>query len=193
MRDETVTLLLPRHSLHVILKLLSVQPGEVHLRQTDNQLIFQHGTRLLACTLLDGAFPDCEPILAQEFQHELTLEGTMFQAAIQRMAVFGAEGTGSSFGVITFHFAPDGSATKYEVQSCSPGSGEGHEEIIPLTADTQEAVTISFNGRYLLEFARAISASAITIRYNDARTSVAISPTTNDGCAVRYILMPCLV
>lgn len=192
-RDEPITLLLPRHSLPVILKLLSAQPGDVLLRCNDNKIVFQHGTRLLACTLLDGAFPDCEPILAQEFQHELTLEGAMFQAAIQRMAVFGAEGTGSSFGVIKFHFAPDGSAGGHEVQSFDPNGSEGHEEIIPLAADTQEAVTISFNGRYLLEFARAISAASITIQYNDARTSVAISPATNDGCTVRYILMPCLV
>ena len=192
-REEPVTLLLPRHSLHVILKLLSVQPGEVHLRRNDNQLVFLHGTRWLACTLLDGAFPDCEPILATDFQHELTLEGKLFQSAIQRMAVFGAEGTGSSFGVIKFHFAPNGSASKYEVQSYDPGGSESHEEIIPLTADTEEAVTISFNGRYLLEFARAISASSITIQYNDAHTSVAISPANDDGCVVRYILMPCLI
>lgn len=192
-RDDSVTLLLPRPSLPIILKLLSVEPGEVQLRRNENKLVFQHGTRLLACTLLDGAFPDCEPILLQEFQHELTLEGTMFQAAIQRMAVFGTEGTGSSFGIIRFHFAPDGSASRYEVQSFAPGSGEGQEEILPLTADAQEAVTISFNGRYLLEFARAISASSITIQYNDARTSVALSPATDDGCVVRYILMPCLV
>lgn len=192
-RDKPIAMLLPRHSLHVILKLLSTQPGDVHLRQTDNKIVFQHGTRLLACTLLDGAFPDCEPILSQEFQHELTLEGAMFQSAIQRMAVFGAEGTGSSFGVIKFHFAPDGSAGGYEVQSFDPNGSEGHEEIIPLAADTQEDVSISFNGRYLLEFARAISASSITIQYNDARTSVAISPATNDGCVVRYILMPCLI
>jgi DNA polymerase III subunit beta len=192
-RDEPVTLLLPRHSLQIILKLLSVEPGEVQLRRSENKLIFQHGTRLLACTLLDGAFPDCEPILSQEFQHALTLEGTLFQAAIQRMAVFGTEGTGAAFGLIRFHFAPDGSANQYEVQSVAPGSGEGSEEIIPLTADTQEAITISFNGRYLLEFARAISASTITIQYNDARTSVALLPATDDGCVVRYILMPCLM
>jgi DNA polymerase III subunit beta len=192
-RDDSVILLLPRHSLQVILKFLSVEPGEVQLRRNENKLIFQHGTRLLACTLLDGAFPDCEPILATEFQHALTLEGTLFQAAMQRMGVFGTEGSGTSFGVIRFHFAPDGSASQYEVQSFAPGSGEGQEEILPLTANAQEAVTISFNGRYLLEFARAISASAITIQYNDARTSVALSPATDDGCVVRYILMPCLV
>ncbi|MBS1808805.1 MAG: DNA polymerase III subunit beta [Acidobacteria bacterium] len=192
-RNEPVTLLLPRHSLPIILKLLSVAPGEVQLRRNDNKIVFQHGTRLLACTLLDGAFPDCEPILATEFQHELTLEGAMFQSAIQRMAVFGIEGTGTTFGVIKFHFAPDGSASRYEVQSHSPVGGEGHEEILPLTADSQAAVTIGFNGRYLLEFARAISAPSITIQYNDARTSVAISPATDDGCVVRYILMPCLV
>jgi len=192
-RHEPVTLLLPRHSLPIILKLLSLEPGEVQVRRNDNKIVLQHGPRLLGCTLLDGTFPDCEPILATEFQHELTLEGAMFQTAIQRMAVFGTGGTGTSFGVIKFHFAPDGSASKYEVQSHSPDGGEGHEEILPLTADTQAAITISFNGRYLLEFARAISASAITIRYNNARTSVVISPTTNDGCIVRYILMPCLV
>lgn len=192
-RDETVTLLLPRHSLPIILKLLSLVPGEVQVRQNENKIVLQHGTRLLACTLLDGAFPDCEPILSQEFQHELTLDGAMFQAAIQRMAVFGAEGSGQSFGVIKFHFAPDGSAGGYEVQSFDPSGGEGHEEIIPLQADAQQAVTISFKGRYLLDFARAISASSVTIQYNDQQSSVAICPTTNDGCAVRYMLMPCLV
>ncbi len=192
-RDEAISLLIPRHSLSVITKILSAYPGEVSLHCDDNHLFFQQDTRLLACTLLDGAFPDCEPILSQDFQHELMLEGAMFQAAIQRMAVFGAEGTGQAFGVIKFHFAPDGSAGRYEVQSCSPSGGEGHEEIIPLKTDLQQAVTISFNGRYLLDFARAISASSVTIKYNDQQSSVALCPATNDGCAVRYILMPCLV
>ena len=193
MRDEPVMMMLPRHSLQLLLKFLSIKPGEVQLRRSENKLVFQHGTRLLACTLLDGAFPDCEPILATEFPHGLTLEGTMFQAAMQRMAVFGTEGTGTAFGIIRFCVAPDGNAHPYEVQSCAPGGDEGYEEILPSTADAPEAVTISFNGRYLLEFARAISASSVTIQYNDARTSVALLPATDDGCMVRYILMPCLV
>ena len=117
----------------------------------------------------------------------------MFQAAIQRMAVFGAEGSGQAFGVIKFHFAPDGSAGGYEVQSFDPNGSEGYEEIIPLKTDSRQAVTISFNGRYLLDFARAISSSSVTIKYNDQQSSVALCPATNDGCAVRYILMPCLV
>lgn len=192
-RDEPVTLLLPRHSLPTLLKLLSVAPGEVEIRRNDNKIVFQHGTRLLACTLLDGAFPDCEPILTTEFQHELTLDGKLFQAAIQRMAVFGAEGEGSSFGVIKFHFAPAGDADVYEVQSRSPSGSEGSEEILPLAAAAQAAVTIGFNGRYLLDFARAMTAEAFTIQYNDDKTCIAITPITNDGCVVRYILMPCLL
>ena len=49
-RDEPVTLLLPRHSLPIILKFLSVQPGKVQLHQTDNKIVFQHSTRLLRQT-----------------------------------------------------------------------------------------------------------------------------------------------
>lgn len=191
--DETLTLLIPRHSLQVITKIFGAQTSEVSISRDDNHLFFRQGTRLLACTLLDGIFPDCEPILSQEFHHELTLEGAMFQAAIQRMSVFGTEGNGQAFGVIKFHFAPDSSAGGYEVQSFDPSGGEGREEIVPLTADAQQAVTISFNGRYLLEFARAITASSITIKYSDEKSCVEIRPVTEDGCKVRYILMPCLV
>jgi DNA polymerase III sliding clamp (beta) subunit (PCNA family) len=52
--------------------------------------------------------------------------------------------------------------------------------------------TISFNGRYLQDFARALSGSALTIKYNDEKSLAEMRPTTDDGYVTRYILMPCL-
>ncbi len=188
-QDKPITLLIPRTSLSAIAKVIGSSEGEVNISLDSNRLFFGVGARRLSCVLRDGAYPDCEPLLSKSFERQLTLDCQAFKEAISRMAVFGADGGDREFGMIKFHFAPDRS----ELLSVDPNDGEGKEEIIPISSAVDVETTISFNGRYLQDFARALSGSALTIKYNDENSLVELRPTTDDGYVTRYILMPCLV
>jgi len=187
-QEKPITLLIPRISLSAIAKVLNSSEGEAMIGLNSNRLFVNAGERRFSSVLIDRAYPDCEPLLSKSFERQLMLDCQAFKAAINRMAVFGADGGDRDFGMIKFHFAPD----RHELLSVDPNGGEGKEEIIPLSSAVDVETTISFNGRYLQDFARALSGSALTIKYNDEHSLVEIRPTTDDGYVTRYVLMPCL-
>ena len=186
-QDKPITLLIPRTSLSAITKVLSSSEGEVKIGLSSNRLFVNTGKRQFSSVLLDRAYPDCEPLLSKSFERQLTLDCQAFKEVINRMAVFGADGGNHSFGMIKFHFAPD----RYELLSLDSNGGEGEEEIIPLSFAVDAKTTISFNGRYLQDFARTLSGSALTIKYDDENSVVELCPASDDGYVARYILMPC--
>lgn len=187
-QDNPITLLIPRACLSAIAKFLSSSDGEVSIGLNSTRLFFGASKRSLSCLLSDRGYPDCEPLLSKTFERQLTLDCQEFKAAINRMSVFGAEGGDRDFGMIRFHFSQD----RHELLSVNPNGGEGEEEIIPRSSTVDAEKTISFNGRYLQDFAHTLSGSELTIKYNDENSLVELRPTTNDGYVIRYILMPCL-
>jgi len=187
-QEKTITMLVPRTSLSAIAKVLASSEGEAMIGLNSNRLFVNAGERRFSSALIDRAYPDCEPLLSKSFERQLTLDCQEFKAAINRMSVFGADGGDRDFGMIKFHFEPD----RHEFLSINPSGGEGKEEIIPISPTVDVETTISFNGRYLHDFARALSGSALTIKYNDEHSLVEMRPTTDDGYVTRYILMPCL-
>lgn len=182
-----ISFLIPKASLGVMAKLLDVTDGEVRLQPEENCLFFQTEQRRFACTLLTGKYPDVETLLQQEYEQSLTFDGAEFSAAVARMAIFGAEGTEQNFGVIEFLLTPE----TCELAGANQHGSESHEEVTPLAPVISENMTITFNGRFLQDFARTISTSALTIRFNNANSSVEFRPEENGGLHSRYILMPC--
>jgi len=187
-QEKPITLLVPRTGLSAIAKVLGSSEGEAMIGLNSNRLFVNAGERRFSSVLIDRAYPDCEPLLSKTFERQLTLDCQAFKAAINRMSVFGADGGDRDFGMIKFHFAPD----RHELHSIDPNGGEGKEEIIPISSAIDIETTISFNGRYLQDFARALSGSALTIKYNDEHSLIEMRPTADDGYVTRYILMPCL-
>jgi len=187
-QEKLITMLVPRTSLSAISKVLASSEGEATIGINSNRLLVNAGERRFSSVMIDRAYPDCEPLLSKIFERQLTLDCQEFKAAINRMSVFGADGSDRDFGMIKFHFAPD----RHELISVNPNGCEGKEEIIPISSAVDVETTINFNGRYLQDFARALSGSALTIKYNDEHSLVEMRPTTDDGYVIRYILMPCM-
>jgi DNA polymerase-3 subunit beta len=187
-QEKPITLLVLRASLSAIAKVLSSSEGEAMIGLNSNRLFVNAGERRFSSVLTDRAYPDCELLLSKNFGRQLTLDCQEFKAAINRMSVFGADGSDRDFGMIKFHFSPD----RQELLSVAPNGGEGKEEIIPISSAVDVETTISFNGRYLQDFARALTGSALTIKYNDENSLVEMRPTADDGYFTRYVLMPCL-
>jgi DNA polymerase III subunit beta len=186
-QKKTITMLVPRISLSAIAKVLASSEGEAMIGLNSNRLFVNAGELRFSSALIDRAYPDCEPLLSKSFERQLTLDCEEFKAAINRMSVFGADVGNRDFGMIKFNFAPD----RHELLSINPNGGEGKEELIPISSAVDVETTINFNGRYLQDFARALSGSALTIKYKDEHSLVEMLPTTDDGYVMRYILMPC--
>ncbi|MGH9936735.1 MAG: DNA polymerase III subunit beta, partial [Blastocatellia bacterium] len=129
-QEKTITILVPRTSLSAIAKVLASPEGEAMIGLNSNRLFVNAGERRFSSALIDRAYPDCEPLLSKSFERQLTLDCQEFKAAINRMSVFGADGSDRDFGMIKFHFAPD----RHELLSVNPTGGEGKEAIIPISS-----------------------------------------------------------
>jgi DNA polymerase III subunit beta len=186
---ETISILIPKTSLGIMAKLLEITPGEVRLQPTENGLYLQTENRWLTCSLLTGQYPDVAALLAQPYLQSLTFDGAEFRAAVTRMAIFGADGTEQNFGLIELQLKPD----VCELAGANPYGSESHEEMTPLTPVNSEETKFTFNGRFLHDFARTISNTPLTIRFNDANSSVEFQPVETGGLHSRYILMPCRI
>jgi DNA polymerase-3 subunit beta len=183
--DQTVDALIPRDSLQSISKLIGSSEGEVNISLDENRIYIRAGVRQLSCVRLTGQYPDCEPLLSQTFDHELKIDAPRFKEAVARMSIFGASNSSQMSGLIKFHFGPD----ICEMLSADHNGGEGQEYLTLLSAGPEQEITLSFNGRYLQDFVRTVSGSALVLKYNDENSSVEFSPpdTNNEKC----ILMPC--
>jgi len=183
--DHTIDALIPRDALQSISKLIGSSEGEVKISLDENRIYFCAGDRRLSCLLLTGQYPNCESLLSQTFDHELKIDAARFKEAVARMSIFGASNSSRSFGLIKFHLGPD----ICEMLSDDHNGSEGQEEIVLLSVCPEEEITLSFNGRYLQDFARTVSGSELVIRYNDENSSVEFSPSDTNN--EKYILMPC--
>jgi len=183
--DQTIDALIPRDALSAIPKLIGAFEGEVKIGLDENRIYFRTGARRLSCLLLTGQYPNCESLLSQTFDQELKIDAARFKEAIARMSIFGASNSSQMFGLIKFHFAQD----ICEMLSADHNGGEGQEEITLLSVGPEQEITLSFNGRYLQDFARTVSGSALVLKYNDENSSVefSLADTNNE----KYILMPC--
>jgi DNA polymerase-3 subunit beta len=187
-QEKPITLLIPRNSLSAIAKVLGSSEGDAMIGLNSNRLFVNAGERRCSSALIDRPYPDCDLLLSKRFERQLTLDCLAFKEAVNRMSVFGVDGGDRDFGMIKFHFTPD----SHEILSLNRNGGEGKEEIIPISSAVDMENTISFNGRYLQDFARALAGSALTIMYNDEHSLVEMRPITEDGYVTRYILMPCM-
>jgi DNA polymerase-3 subunit beta len=82
--DEDFTLLIPRTSLNAITKVFAGSDQEISVGLDANRLFFTQGARRLSCQTVDGQFPDCEPIISQEYKHQLTLDVPTFKEVLKR-------------------------------------------------------------------------------------------------------------
>jgi DNA polymerase-3 subunit beta len=78
--------------------------------------------------------------------------------------------------------------SKVEVTSSSPEFGEARE---PLPIDyTGPALTICFNGQYVLDFLNVIEADTIALELKDEVSQAVMKPVGAEGYDYTYVIMP---
>jgi DNA polymerase-3 subunit beta len=184
--DKAVDLVISRDGLSAAAELIAHNKGDVKIGVDGNRIYFNVGTRQLSSLLLDKGYPNCEPQLSITYRHQLKFDAVAFNSTINRMAVFGADRGGPKSGLIKLHFAPGGC----EMLGIDNNGGESREEIIPLSPGAGGELVINFNGRYLHDFARALSGSSLTIKYNDGNSPAEFCLANDEGYVSRYVLMP---
>jgi DNA polymerase-3 subunit beta len=175
------SIILPRKAVKALADLLDEEGGEVDVAVSTGKCRFDFGTVVLTTKTIDGQFPDYTRVIPAGNRIDAWFDPSALAEAVDRVLTISSEKT----KLIALDFA-DGQVT---LRVVSPEHGTASEEVpIELTGP---AVTIGFNGRYLLDMLAHLKVG----EGGKARVLLAdsTSPTlwqTSDESAALYVLMP---
>jgi DNA polymerase-3 subunit beta len=175
--------LLPRESMSDLLSLFSsIKDEHVDFSEDESNFFFQIGPRVLTVRKLIGQFPNYEAILPRDATNSVVLGAADLLASLQRVLQFSDE---RSSGV-KLHLDKNA----LTVSASAPDRGES-QEVLPLSY-TAAAVTIGFNGHFIVEFLKTIGADgAIRLALKDGASAAVITPEAfNPEYQQKYVVMP---
>lgn len=181
--DGFKKVLLPRESLSDLLSLFNASKEEsVDFSEDDANFFFQIGPRVLSVRKLIGQFPNYEAILPRDATNSVVLGTADLLASLQRVLQFSDE---RSSGV-KLHLDKN----TLTVSASAADRGES-QEALPLSY-TAPAVTIGFNGQFIVEFLKTIGAEGeIRLALKDGASAAVMTPEAfNPEYQQKYVVMP---
>lgn len=127
---------------------------------------------------IDGTYPQYEKLIPERFAITAVVERQLLLQALERLAVFAAEGQNH---VIRLGLADH----QMDLQCDAAERGRAHESLA-LEALIGDDITVAFNVRYLADGLKALTGETVTFHLNSPTMPVVLS---GDG-ANRYLLMP---
>jgi|TARA_B100000029_G_scaffold514506_1_gene617613 DNA polymerase-3 subunit beta len=168
----------PRKAILEIRKLIDETKDSINVSLSDTRIRLEFDGIILSSKLIDGTFPDYERVIPTENDKILSVDSSIFAAAVDRVSTISSEKSrsiklGLSSGSLTL------SATSNE-------NGSANEELEVSYSDGD--MEIGFNSRYLLDITSQIIGEEAQFILADA-SSPTIVRDTNDNRSL-YVLMP---
>lgn len=177
----TKQVIVPRKALEELRKNLEDSDGDsadVTIGLLDQHLLLHKDHIWLTTRLIDGQFPAYERVIPGGHPKRAVLSTEAFMRTLRRVSLLAPEKSRP----VRLLLAP-GLLT---VLSESPEFGEGRDE---MEADYQdEAVTLGFNARYLMDVLGVLDDAQVVLEVKDASSSALLRPAADAD--VLYVIMP---
>jgi DNA polymerase-3 subunit beta len=174
--------LIPKKAMNEIQRLAAEvgEGGEIEFARDDSHLFFQAGPHLLISRILTGQFPNYEAVLPRDNNKTIVLERGEFNDAVRRVSQLADQRSHA----VKFAVNTEG----VEFSASSPEYGEAKETIEK--EYTGDAISIGFNGQYLLDFLGAAADGPISIELKDEQSAGQVRPLADEQYRYRYVIMP---
>jgi DNA polymerase-3 subunit beta len=176
---QDINLLVPASAMQDLLRVLTDDDQDIHVKHDELQLLFQVGDIELVTRLVDGKYPDYRKLIPKTFATQATLKRADLVNVTKVSSLFARESAGS----VTIEV--DEKAKQLSIRSVASQLGEN-------TATAPAKVTgsgsITVNSRYLLDALGVLSGDEVVFGFNGK-----LEPTLiNDPSAPDYqhIIMP---
>lgn len=131
--------IIPTKAVQELLRLLGDQ-GDVRVRLTDSQVVFELGDNLLVSKLIEGNYPNYRQVIPSETKERVTLEREVLLESVRRVALLTSEKSNS----VRLKFEED----QLHIMANSPDIGEATESLhIKYAGPT---ITVAFNPEFLM-------------------------------------------
>jgi DNA polymerase III subunit beta len=144
------------------------------------QVLFQLGRSKVYLRLIDGDYPPYQKIIPENFNLQITFEGSDLAQHLKRAMVFARENSN------IIHFEID--EEYLHIKATSPTAGV-HESRLPVThLSDLKTGTIAFNARYVLDYLNAIKEPRSWFGMNESLKPALFKP--EGSTQYRYVVMP---
>lgn len=176
--DFSLDLAVPTKTISELVRSLGDE-GEVRIRASANQVVFETDTLSVFSKLLDGTYPNYSQVIPTQAPIRIPLERELFMNAVRRVALMTSERSNSvklSFG-----------RNRLEILAASADVGEARETM-PVKYDG-ESISIAFNPALLTEPLKYLAADEVFLEISTP-TSPGVLKTDEPFL---YVIMPMMI
>jgi len=176
---EKKEVIIPSRTLSEVSRIISiVNPSSVSIAISTNQILFILDDVQIISRLIEGSFPDYEPIIPKSTETEVVLESFDFQNTLKLANLFAKE-VGSNVKLKI-------EKEKVIIEAISPLIGE-NVSTIPATIQGPET-EITFNAKFLLDVLGVLASSKINLGISGKLNPGIIKPYGKKDYL--YLIMP---
>ncbi len=176
--EEMPGIIVPRKTVHEILRLIEDSEATVGVALSESKIRFTTGSVVLTSKLIDGTFPDYVRVIPQSNDKTMTVANEPFKTAVDRVSTVSTD---------------RGQPVKLSLESgrltlavTNTDGGSASEEL-PVEYGA-EALEIGFNARYLLDIAGQLESENAHFSLADPGSPTVITDEGDDTAL--YVLMP---
>ena len=176
--------IVPRKTVQEARRLMEDAGETITLRISPQKVRFDFGRAALTSKVIDGSFPDYTRVIPRENHRVMSVDNTLFAAAVDRVATISSEKSRS------VKLAAESGKVVLTVRNMETGQAVEELEI----DYDGEPFEIGFNARYLMDVTAQIGGETADFRFADRAASatmldpVLVLDPTDAG--VQYVLMP---
>ncbi|MBD2394172.1 DNA polymerase III subunit beta [Cyanobacterium aponinum FACHB-4101] len=180
--EQNFTITIPARALRELEKILSMaKEGEsIALFVDEGQVVFELGQQNLTSRKLDGAYPNYNQLIPNNFERTMVVDRKRMIESLERVSVLSDQKN----NLVKFTLNSDNEQVTLSVEAKELGNAK--ESIsAEINGDNFE---IGFNIRYLMDGLKALSANEIKFQFNGATQPVIATPLS--GAQMTYLIMP---
>ncbi len=170
--------IIPRKAIAELSKLLENNLTEVKISLSDMKIRFVCGNVVLVSKLIDGSFPDYTRVIPQGNDKILELGAVSFAKAVDRVSVIASDkARGVKLAI---------AAKEVTLTTSSNEQNSGEEKIE--ASFTDDAMSVGFNARYLLDVLGQIESDRVRLTLADGNAPAVVTDPSDTSAL--YVVMP---
>lgn len=171
--EQEVDIIVPSKNLLEVIRLLTNDDENLELHIFNNKIIFNFNSLVIMSRLINGAYPDTNKLIPQEFQINMKINLDHFYDAIDRASLLTNE---EEKNIIKLE-----SKGEYLLISSNIPEIGNVEEKVDLDYKVDDSVKIAFSSKYMMDALKIFDSNEIELKYNGEIKPIIITDGENEN------------
>lgn len=180
-KSKDAKVIVPARTINELIRVIGDYEGDIELKFSSTEAVFEVGDISIVSRLIDGKFPDYKQIIPSQSKTEVVAQRADLLNIVKVASIFARENANT----IKMKF----DANSISIASSATSVGENSSSIdVQINGAPGE---ISLNARYLIDVLSAIKSEQVLIGINDKLDPCRIRPQQkNEAIEYTHIIMP---